>query len=227
MSWRCSATTAAPATTSFSSRLPSEPCSTFAGWLRRPPSRPRGGGGLRRRRAAEAEEGPDALDALAVPFELVTRDGFTANEFRTFERHGVHVTPVHFYGPIPDTAQLSDEVWTASELVGIDMNDDEQLRLLRDVFPQFRGEYEALPTGSHRRSHGFPLWEWPLRGNGCPRSLLHASTSPASPRDRSRLRLLDPIGRAGGARERLDRTRLHRAVIPTRCSGKVMRASHL
>jgi cephalosporin hydroxylase len=96
---------------------------------------------------AEAEEGPDALDALARSLsQLVRRDGFTANEFRTFERHGVHVTPVHFYGPIPDTAQLSDEVWAPSELVGIDMNDDEQLHLLREVFPQFRGEYEALPT---------------------------------------------------------------------------------
>ena len=26
------------------------------------------------------------------------------------------------------------------------MNDDEQLRFLREVFPQFRSEYEALPT---------------------------------------------------------------------------------
>jgi Methyltransferase domain len=98
---------------------------------------------------AEAERGPDALDALARSLsQLVRRDEFTANEFRTFERHGVHVTPVHFYGPIPDTAQLSDEVWTPSELVGIDMNDDEQLHLLREVFPKFRGEYDALPTGA-------------------------------------------------------------------------------
>jgi len=97
--------------------------------------------------SAEADEGSNALDALARSLsQLVRRDGFTANEFRTFERHGVHVTPVDAHQPIPDTVQLSDEVWTPSELVGIDMNDEEQLRLLLEVFPQFRGEYESLPT---------------------------------------------------------------------------------
>jgi hypothetical protein len=106
---------------------------------------------------AEAEEAPDALDALARSLaQLVRRDGFTADEFRTFEGHGVHVTPVHFHNPIPDTAQLSDQVWTPSELVGIDMNDDEQLRLLREVFPRFRSEYETLPnapTDDHAAFH--------------------------------------------------------------------------
>jgi Methyltransferase domain len=97
---------------------------------------------------ARHEEGHDALDVLARSLsQLLMRGGFTADEFRTFERHGVHVTPVDFYGPIPDTAELSRQVWVPSELVGIDMNDDEQLRLLREVFPQFRNEYESLPTG--------------------------------------------------------------------------------
>ncbi|HEY2325115.1 MAG TPA: class I SAM-dependent methyltransferase [Thermoanaerobaculia bacterium] len=90
----------------------------------------------------------DSLDALAVQLErLVGSGSYSGVEFRRFEQHGVHVTPVHFYHPLPDTSQLPDSIWQReSELVGIDMNDDEQLRLLREVFPQFRNEYEAFPT---------------------------------------------------------------------------------
>ena len=90
----------------------------------------------------------DAIDALALPLSRLVRDGgYSGEEFRRFERRGVHVTQAHFYSPIPDTSTLNDEIWQReSELVGIDMNDDEQLRFLREVFPQFRSEYEALPT---------------------------------------------------------------------------------
>jgi hypothetical protein len=112
------------------------------------------------RREEKQEEGPtdgavpvkpkeafDSFEALAIALaRLVPREGYTAEGFRRFERHGVHVTPVHFYHPIPDTSELSDDIWShESELVGIDMNDNEQLRLVQDVFPQFRHEYEALP----------------------------------------------------------------------------------
>jgi hypothetical protein len=67
--------------------------------------------------------------------------------FPLWERKGFHVTPVHFYQPIPDTQSLPETLWNRpSELVGIDMNDVVQLDLLRKHFPEFRGEYEAFPT---------------------------------------------------------------------------------
>ena len=67
--------------------------------------------------------------------------------FRLWERHGFHVTPVHFYQPIPDTRSLPDSRWDqASKLVGIDMNDTIQLDLLRNHFPEFRHEYDQFPT---------------------------------------------------------------------------------
>jgi methyltransferase family protein len=69
--------------------------------------------------------------------------------FPLWERHGFHVTPVHFYQPIPDTQSLPEDLWDRpSELVGIDMNDSVQLDLLRNRFPKFRDEYEHLPTRS-------------------------------------------------------------------------------
>jgi hypothetical protein len=67
--------------------------------------------------------------------------------FQNWEKHGFHVTPVHFYQPIPDTQSLPDTLWERpSELVGIDMNDAMQLDLLRNHFPRFREQYQHFPT---------------------------------------------------------------------------------
>jgi hypothetical protein len=77
--------------------------------------------------------------------------------FQLWERHGFHVTPVHFYQPIPDTRSLSETLWDRpSELVGINMNDAMQLDLLRNHFPKFRHEYDQFavePTGEPGRFH--------------------------------------------------------------------------
>jgi predicted O-methyltransferase YrrM len=67
--------------------------------------------------------------------------------FSLWERRGFHVTPVHFYQPIPDTQSLPETLWDRpSELVGIDMNDAVQLDLLRNHFPKFRDEYQNFPA---------------------------------------------------------------------------------
>ena len=66
--------------------------------------------------------------------------------FRGWEKHGFHVTPVHFYQPIPDTRSLPETIWShPSELAGIDMNVAMQLDLLRKDFPKFRTEYQQFP----------------------------------------------------------------------------------
>ena len=65
--------------------------------------------------------------------------------FPLWERHGFHVTPVHFYQPIPDTRSLPESLWRRpSELVGIDMNQQAQLNLLR-TFSKFRDEFQRFP----------------------------------------------------------------------------------
>jgi Methyltransferase domain len=67
--------------------------------------------------------------------------------FQNWEQHGFHVTPVHFYQPIPDTRSLAEMLWSRpSELAGINMNDSMQLDLLRNHFPKFRAEYEDFPV---------------------------------------------------------------------------------
>jgi hypothetical protein len=79
--------------------------------------------------------------------------------FSLWQRGGFHVTPVHFYQPIPDTQSLPETLWNRpSELVGIDMNETMQLDLLRNCFSKFRGEYNKLsvepPPGQKRPFHG-------------------------------------------------------------------------
>ena len=85
--------------------------------------------------------------------------------FSLWERRGFHVTPVHFYQPIPDTQSLPETLWNRpSELVGIDMNDSRQLDLLRNHFPKFRHEYEQWPTEPTGEPGRFYLRKSPFGG---------------------------------------------------------------
>ena len=78
--------------------------------------------------------------------------------FQLWEQHGFHVTPVHFYQPIPDTQSLPEMLWNRpSELPGIDMNDSTQLDLLRNHFPKFRDEYDQFPVEPTSESGHFYL----------------------------------------------------------------------
>ena len=79
-----------------------------------------------------------------IPRFLKTKT--VAEVFRRWERRGFHVTPVHFYQPIPDTRTLPETLWERpSQLAGIAMNESTQLELLRKHFEKFRDEYERLP----------------------------------------------------------------------------------
>ena len=78
--------------------------------------------------------------------------------FRFWEEKGFHVTPVHFYGPIPDSQSLDENLWKrTSELAGVDLNPAMQLHLLREVFPVFKAEYEQIPLDSPLNGNGFYL----------------------------------------------------------------------
>jgi hypothetical protein len=73
---------------------------------------------------------------------------------------GLHVLPVHFYSPLPAIAQLNQSVWSRpSELPGLQMNGQAQLRLLRLCAAQFRAEYDKLPREKPKDSlpHTFYL----------------------------------------------------------------------
>jgi hypothetical protein len=67
--------------------------------------------------------------------------------FPIWQRLGFHITPNHFYEPIPNTRTLKDELWSKnSEMVGIEINEQEQIRLLHEFSARFKGEYDAFPS---------------------------------------------------------------------------------
>ena len=66
--------------------------------------------------------------------------------FATWERRGYHVTPVHYYSPIPSTAELDETVWRGPRPpAGVDMREGEQLELLEAVSARYRSEYGRFP----------------------------------------------------------------------------------
>jgi hypothetical protein len=69
-----------------------------------------------------------------------------------WEDHEFHLTPVHFYQPIPDCRKIPEQIWEyESELPGINMNNAMHLELLSKVFPQYEREYSRFsdqPTDS-------------------------------------------------------------------------------
>jgi predicted O-methyltransferase YrrM len=89
---------------------------------------------------------------------------FTDPEFFSiYERRGIHMTPVHYYFPVPVLSELDESIWTnETEMVGIDMNLDDQERLMDDLAKEnyFR-EYLALnadplsPPGVYSRKVGY------------------------------------------------------------------------
>jgi hypothetical protein len=77
--------------------------------------------------------------------------------FPVFERLGLHVLPVHFYSPVPDTRQLHRnlERWNREwSFTGIDF-DVEQQRCLVEQLAAFRREFDGLPSEAEIVSRGF------------------------------------------------------------------------
>jgi len=63
--------------------------------------------------------------------------------FKIFQSLGFHITPNHYYMPIPDTRTLTDDLWNKkSKMVGIEFNDDAQLKLLESFKENFKSEYD-------------------------------------------------------------------------------------
>lgn len=68
--------------------------------------------------------------------------------FSIWQKLGFHITPNHFYSPVPDTRTLKNDVWDKhSEMSGININTDGQLNLLSTFFIKFKQEYDKFPLG--------------------------------------------------------------------------------
>jgi hypothetical protein len=96
--------------------------------------------------------------ARAIAQQLAQGLAFDTKYFRLWEEHGFHITPNHFYQPIPDTSQLQSTLWDQpADLVGVEMNEPGQLEFLAHVCPQYRAEYERFPTTATGKPYDYYL----------------------------------------------------------------------
>jgi len=66
--------------------------------------------------------------------------------FTLWEDRGLHITPVHYYQPIPDTRTLPSDLWErTSSLEGVDLDVQSQLALLEEFRRNFEPEYSRFP----------------------------------------------------------------------------------
>lgn len=105
-----------------------------------------------------SQRGDDWLAGyLASIVEHFSINGKLHHYFDQWQERGFHITLNHYYEPVPDTRTLtSPSVWeTASELPGIDMNAQAQLRLLTEGFAAYADEYNALPLENPAQPYQF------------------------------------------------------------------------
>ena len=103
---------------------------------------------------------PVQLDRFAQKFAkaiLPYTQGQNADKyFQLWENHGYHILPVSHYSPVPHSRTLKDDLWDRrSKMVGVDMNEGFQLELLRDIFPNYRSEYNTFPLQPTDSSYDF------------------------------------------------------------------------
>ena len=96
-------------------------------------------------------EGDDLISLLTLFVILVARNGVLAQEisvkmFHAAEKIGVHILPVHFYSPIPNTSALESSVWSERlDRGGVwKMNERSQLAVLEEL-GRFAPELDAIP----------------------------------------------------------------------------------
>jgi hypothetical protein len=78
------------------------------------------------------------------------------NNFSYWQARGVHVVPVHFYQPIPDTRTLGEGPWAKySEMPGVRINEERQLELLARFSAEYKDEYESFPRERGGEPHRY------------------------------------------------------------------------
>jgi len=66
--------------------------------------------------------------------------------FKEAEKMNIHILRPRYNSPVPDARELSKELWTkTSDLVGINMNDEDQVNRLRQFLNKFKDECKAFP----------------------------------------------------------------------------------
>lgn len=81
--------------------------------------------------------------------------------FKYAENNGLHILPVHFYSPIPNSRDIPQDLWQKkNKLAGVDLSYEKSLKLLGQLSDKYQVEYEkfsnpqATQEGSFRLPNG-------------------------------------------------------------------------
>jgi hypothetical protein len=89
---------------------------------------------------------------------------FIKKNFLLWERLGFHITPKHFYYPIPDISALKDDLWkNQSDLFGINIDEKMMFHLLSIFSSNFRDEYNRFRKTKSKVPFEYFLNNMPFR----------------------------------------------------------------
>ncbi|MFZ0011690.1 MAG: class I SAM-dependent methyltransferase [Halobacteriota archaeon] len=72
------------------------------------------------------------------------------------QKLGYNLTYNNYYSPIPDLRELSNDLWLKrSELVAIDIKEENQIELLSRFTSRYRSEYDTFPRHRTSRPYGY------------------------------------------------------------------------
>jgi predicted O-methyltransferase YrrM len=98
----------------------------------------------------------DAVARVLAP--ILRRLAFDPRYFVLWQAHGFHISPVHYYQPIPDTREIDPSVWQRhSRIRGLDVREEQQKELLNIFTSRFKNEYDRFPHGHPSRDFRFYL----------------------------------------------------------------------
>lgn len=67
--------------------------------------------------------------------------------FEETQRDGLHILPVHYYSPVPDTEALPRSLWAQTQPTpGVELDIEEGFALLEELAEGFRDEYTKIAT---------------------------------------------------------------------------------
>ena len=86
---------------------------------------------------------------------LFRRRNFLSRSFEFWQRLGLHVTPVDYYQPIPDTRELDlSQPRAEAVLEGLDLDLPRQFEMLSRFRQDFQAEYEGTAALQANSAHG-------------------------------------------------------------------------
>jgi hypothetical protein len=76
-----------------------------------------------------------------------------------YQNRGFHVTPVHFYSPVPDTREFPADLFDRPSLMpGVDMNEERQINNAIELSKKYENEYLNFNQNGFGGVDGFMLY---------------------------------------------------------------------